>query len=445
MKMLDAGAAEFDRQLSELLTLDMAVSEKVQQTVQDIIRQVRESGDEALVKLTNQLDGRQLASPAGLTVSSEQLAAAAGRLDPLVLQALTESAERIRAYHEQQSQGLVNSWDYQDLLGNRLGQQVRPLQRVGIYVPGGKAAYPSSVLMTAIPARVAGVEELVLCTPVPARVQKVANGTDIDLPGDALLAAAHLAGVSRVFTLGGAQAIAAMAHGTQTIPAVNKIVGPGNAFVTAAKQQLFGQVGIDMIAGPSEVVIVADETANPDWVIQDLFAQAEHDEMAQALLITPSIKLRDAVQAGMPAALAEAGRAEIIGTSLANRGAIIQVADLDQAMAVANRIAPEHLQLAVAEPESLLSKVQCAGAVFLGHATAEVVGDYAAGPSHVLPTAGSARFSSPLGVYDFLSRTSVVQCSPRGAVELNRAAAILARVEGLGAHAAAAENRVKNV
>ena len=463
MKLLDAAAADFEAQLADLLALDAEADEAVQKTVREIIQRVRQEGDAALVELTNQLDGRQVKSAAELLVTGEQMAAAAERLDPLVLDALNESVDRIRIYHEVQKRSLgdLSGWQYKDALGNSLGQQVKPMERVGIYVPGGKAAYPSTVLMTAIPARVAGVTELVLCVPVQGGGQgsgqsKAGRGSGQGKAGqgsgqgetaqvdDVLLAAAHLAGVNKLFTIGGAQAIAALAHGTASIPAVSKIVGPGNIYVTTAKQQVYGKVGIDMIAGPSEVVIIADETANADWVIQDLFAQAEHDEMAQSILITDSPALQDAVRARLPDALNEALRADIIRQSLEGRGAIIQVADLDAAVQVANRIAPEHLQLAVADPEPLLDEVQNAGAVFLGHETAEVVGDYTAGPSHVLPTAGSARFGSPLGVYDFLTRTSIVQCSAKGAVELNRAAAILARVEGLGAHAEAAENRVKN-
>ena len=434
IKVLDGRAADFDGALTRLLEIDEGARDRVRDAVARIIRDLRQGGDEALVELTNRFDRRSVRSPEELVVSQERIEAALKTIDPMVREALGESASRIRLYHEAQKKahGAGRNWQYRDGLGNTLGQRVRAMERVGIYAPGGKAAYPSTVLMTAIPARVAGVREVVLCAPAP--------GGEVD---DVLLAAARLAGIEQVYSVGGAQAVAAMAYGTGLVAPVDKIVGPGNIYVTTAKELVFGQVGIDMLAGPSEVVIVADDSSRPDWVLQDLFAQAEHDEMARSILITPSEALIDQVLERLPAAMGRAQRAAIIRESLAARGAMIRVADLTQAMRIANRIAPEHLQLAVSEPEALLKLVRHAGAVFLGQDTAEVVGDYTAGPSHVLPTSGTARFGSPLGVYDFLVRTSVVHCSRKGAIELNRISAILARSEGLGSHAESAACRVR--
>jgi len=343
-------------------------------------------------------------------------------------EALATAAARIRAYHEHQR---AQSWSFTEADGTRLGQNITPLDRVGIYVPGGKAAYPSTVLMNALPAQVAGVGEIIMVVPTPGGVKNAL-----------VLAAAHLAGVTRVFTIGGAQAVAALAYGTATIPAVDKIVGPGNVYVAAAKRRVFGTVGIDMIAGPSEILIIADASANADWIAMDLFSQAEHDEAAQAILLSPDAALLDQVEASIARQLPAQPRAAIVARSLTQRGALIRVRDLDEACTIANRVAPEHLELAVAEPEPLLPKIRNAGAIFLGHYSSEALGDYCAGPNHVLPTARSARFSSPLGVYDFQKRSSVIAVSRAGAQSLGRIASTLARGEGLTAHAQSAEYRI---
>ena len=350
-------------------------------------------------------------------------------VDPTQREALEYAAQRIRHFHQQQVQ---QSWQYLDDEGNLLGQKISPLERVGLYVPGGKASYPSSVLMNALPAKVAGVEEVIMVVPAP--------GGELS---DLVLAAACIAEVDRVFTIGGAQAIAALAWGTETIPAVDKIVGPGNVYVARAKQQVFGRVGIDMVAGPSEILIICDGATDPDWVAMDLFSQAEHDENAQSLLLCPDENYLDAVQASIDRLLPSMERANIIRASLANRGAMILTRDLAEAVAVSNRLAPEHLELSVADPEALLQLVRHAGAIFMGPFTSETVGDYCAGPNHVLPTAGSARYASPLGVYDFQKRSSLIMCSERGVQELGSAAAILARGESLTAHARSAEMRLK--
>ncbi|MDA0978746.1 MAG: histidinol dehydrogenase [Proteobacteria bacterium] len=434
MQWLNAGSAGFDAALADLLSVSETNTESVRDAVRQIISAVRSEGDQALVRLTNQLDGQQVSEMGSLRVSRERMADACQKINPITLEALTASRDRVRAYHQQQLQavGGASDWSYIDELGNSLGQSVRPMERVGIYAPGGKAAYPSTVIMTAIPARVAGVQEIVLCVPTP--------GGEIN---EVLLAAAHLCDIDHVFAIGGAQAVAAMAYGTRSVPPVDKIVGPGNIYVATAKEMVFGQVGIDMIAGPSEVVIVADDSARAEWLVLDLFAQAEHDEMAQSILISPSQALLAQVRDLLPARLAEQSRQDIIRESLDRRGALIQVEDLAQAFDVVNRIAPEHLQLVLASPRDHLGSIRHAGAIFLGENTTEVVGDYTAGPSHVLPTSGTARFSSPLGVYDFLVRSSIVECSRQGALELNRAAAILAEEEGLDAHAGSARYRAE--
>jgi histidinol dehydrogenase len=395
---------------------------------------VRVRGDEALVELTNRFDGQSVSDMAALSIGQDQLLEAYESIDDLVRDALIESADRVREYHEHQKASIASGdgWRYTDNMGNHLGQNIRPMSRVGIYAPGGKASYPSTVIMTAIPAQVAGVNEMILCVPTP--------GGELN---PTLLAAAHLCGIEHVFSLGGAQAIAAMAFGTEAVPKVDKIVGPGNIYVATAKEMVFGKVGIDMIAGPSEVVIVADDSADPNWVILDMFAQAEHDEMAQAIVISPSEKLLGVIAQQLPIKLAQQKRRSIISEAISSRGALIKVKDLDEAFEIVNKIAPEHLQLAIDAPEAWLPNVEHAGAVFLGVDTAEVVGDYTAGPSHVLPTSGTARFASPLGVYDFQTRTSIIQCSREGAVKLSRAAAILASEEGLYAHAESALARVK--
>ncbi|MEK9821417.1 MAG: histidinol dehydrogenase [Gammaproteobacteria bacterium] len=435
MQRLDRSQADFDEKLSALLRVPAEDAAEVRAVVAEILGDVRSGGDVRLVELTNQLDRRDVASAVELKIEKDRLKTAFDNLDPLLAEALSASVDRVRTYHEAQLAALGGGedWQFTDSLGNTLGQKVSGMQRVGLYAPGGKAAYPSTVIMTAIPAKVAGVEELVLCVPTP--------GGEVN---ETLLAAAYLCGVDHVFTIGGAQAIAAMAFGTDAVPRVDKIVGPGNLFVAVAKEMVFGTVGIDMIAGPSEVLIIADKTASPDWIVKDLFAQAEHDEMAQSILISADSDLLTAVAERLPVLLAEQPRSDIIAASLKARGAMIQVADLSEALALANRIAPEHLQLAIENPADCLDEIRFAGAVFLGVDTAEVVGDYTAGPSHVLPTSGTARFASPLGVYDFQIRASVIDCSREGSIVLNRTAALLADVEGLTAHGDSARARVSN-
>ena len=431
---LDTKDLGFDQEFAALLLIPEEDRNDVRTSVRKILDEVKAGSDGALLRLTSTFDHFSVSDISELVVSPERLKAAYEGLDTLVRDALNESIERVTQYHEKQLAAFGNgqSWQYIDEWGNKLGQRVTPMQRVGIYAPGGKASYPSTVIMTAIPARVAGVAEVILCAPAP-------KGEVNNL----LLAAAYRCGVDQVITIGGAQAIAAMAYGTETVARVDKIVGPGNIFVATAKEMVFGDVGIDMIAGPSEVVIVADSNADVEWIVLDMFAQAEHDEMAQAILISDSEALLDAVHAAMPAALEAQKRKKIIQDSISTRGALIKVTDLDEAFEIVNRIAPEHLQLAMAEPELHVQKVKHAGAVFLGMHSAEVVGDYTAGPSHVLPTSGTARFASALGTYDFQTRTSMVACSPNGSIKLNRAAAILATEEGLGAHAASASARAR--
>ena len=407
---------------------------QVRDSVAQILNDVRVRGDSALVEQTRLFDGYDVIDVSELIIGPTTLLKAYDSIDRVVRAALIESAERVREYHEKQKSFLQcqDGWRYTDSMGNQLGQNIRAMGRIGIYAPGGKASYPSTVIMTAIPAQVAGVKEIILCSPAP-------DGK----PNPLLLAAAHLCGIERVFAIGGAQAVAAMAFGTEAVPKVDKIVGPGNIYVATAKGMVFGKVGIDMIAGPSEVVIVADESADPEWVVQDMFAQAEHDEMAQAIVISPSEKLLRLIMELLPIKLAEQKRKSIIAEALSSRGALIKVRGLEEAIDVVNKIAPEHLQLAIDKPEKWLSKVNHAGAVFLGMDTAEVLGDYTAGPSHVLPTSGSARFASPLGVDDFQVRSSIIHCSRKGAVKLSRAAAILANEEGLDAHAESALARIK--
>jgi histidinol dehydrogenase len=431
---LDSESSQFLSALQSLLEIPEHNQAQVRDRVADILQDVRIRGDEALVELTNRFDHQSVSGLAELSIGQAQLLEAYESIDDLVRVALVESVDRVREYHEHQKSSIASAdgWRYTDSMGNLLGQNVRPMSRVGIYAPGGKACYPSTVIMTAIPAQVAGVSEMILCVPTP--------GGELN---PTLLAAAHLCGIDHVFAVGGAQAIAAMAFGTEVVPKVDKIVGPGNIYVATAKEMLFGKVGIDMIAGPSEVVIVADDSADPTWIIQDMFAQAEHDEMAQAIVISPSENFLDAISEQLPSKLVQQKRQIIISEAISNRGALIKVKDLNEAFEVVNKIAPEHLQLAIDTPEVWLPNVRHAGAVFLGVDTAEVLGDYTAGPSHVLPTSGSARFASPLGVYDFQTRTSVIQCSREGAVKLSRAAAIIASEEGLYAHAESALARVK--
>ncbi len=428
IKQLDTRAPEFERQFESLLAGETAAHKSVERVVRDIVLDVRQRGDLAVMELTNRLDRRQVSDFAELVVGRDQLEAALAALPVEQRKALEASAGRIREYHQKQRQ---ESWRYDDGRGTQLGQKITPMDRVGMYVPGGKAAYPSSVLMTAIPAKVAGVREVVMVSPAP---DDQLNGT--------VLAAAALAGVDRVISIGGAQAVAAMAYGTASVPKVDKIVGPGNIYVATAKRAVYGVVDIDMIAGPSEILILCDGLTNPDWVAMDLFSQAEHDEDAQSILITPDATFIDRVVDSIDRLLPTLARRDIVSKSLSARGALIGVRDMDEAVELANRIAPEHLELSVEDPESLLPGIRHAGAIFMGRHTSEAIGDYCAGPNHVLPTAGTARFSSPLGVYDYQKRSSIIYCSPDGARELGAIASVLARAESLEAHARAAELRM---
>jgi len=430
MQRLDSSHSDFGVLLDQLTSWQEGLDKSVAATVASIIDNVARRGDEAVLEYTARFDKVQAATVAELEMSKEKLAAALDRIAPDHREALEFAADRVRSYHEHQTQ---QSWQYEDPLGNVLGQKITPLERAGIYVPGGKASYPSSVLMNAVPAKVAGVAEIIMVVPAPAGELN-----------DLVLAAAHIAQVDRVFTIGGAQAVAALAHGTATIPAVDKIVGPGNIYVATAKRQVFGRVGIDMVAGPSEILVICDGSTNPDWVAMDLFSQAEHDENAQSLLLCPDAAYLDQVQASMDRLLPGMERADIIRSSLAARGAMIRTRDLVDAVAVSNRLAPEHLELSVADPEALLPLVQHAGAIFMGAYTSESLGDYCAGPNHVLPTSRTARFSSPLGVYDFQKRSSLIMCSERGVQELGRMASVLARGESLPAQARSAELRLKD-
>ena len=427
MRQISSIADDFPKQLDELLAWDMSTSSDVDVVVAEIIAEVRARGDEALLAYTKKFDRVSAASVAEFEISHDRLAAAWAKIDASAQQALEVAASRIRQFHEKQVEA---SWSFTDDLGNQLGQRISPIERVGVYVPGGRAAYPSSVLMTLVPAKVAGVDEVVVTVPTPDGVVN-----------DMVLAALHLAGADQVFTIGGAQAVAAMAYGTQTIKKVDKIVGPGSAFVAAAKKQVFGQVGIDMIAGPSEVLVIADGTTSVEWAVLDLFSQAEHDSSAQSILISPDANFIKAVAEKIEAMLPSMQRAEIIAASLASRGALIHCADVQDAIAIANRIAPEHLELAVADPETWAKGIRHAGAIFMGAHTGETFGDYIAGPSHVLPTFGTARFASPLGVYDFQKRSSMIHMSSKGAAHLATQTDLLATSEGLEAHALAARVR----
>jgi histidinol dehydrogenase len=427
LRRMDASAPGFDAAFGRLVAFEAAQDPAVDAAVATIVADVRARGDAALLEYTARFDRVHASRVADLEVGPDAMRAAYEALPPSQRDALAAAAARVRAYHERQK---AASWSYREADGTELGQRVTPLDRVGLYVPGGKAAYPSSVLMNAIPAHVAGVPEIVMVVPTPDGVRN-----------PLVLAAAHLAGVSRAFTIGGAQAVAALAYGTATIPAVDKICGPGNAYVAAAKRRVFGTVGIDMVAGVSEILVIADGTANPRWVAIDLFSQAEHDELAQAILVSPDAGLIEAVAREADAWLAQMPRAAIIAASFANRGALVKVRDLDEACAIANRVAPEHLELAVADPDALLPKIRHAGAIFVGHHTSEPLGDYCAGPNHVLPTGRTARFSSPLGVYDFQKRSSLIRVSAEGARTLGAVASTLAHGEGLVAHARAAEAR----
>ncbi len=430
IKRLDATQADFDQQLDRLLAWESVSDDKVNGIVNEVIARVRAEGDAALVEFTNRFDRTSATAIQDLELGQARLQQALDGLPTEQRAALEKAAERVRSYHERQK---GESWQYTEADGTMLGQQITPMDRVGIYVPGGKAAYPSSVLMNALPAHVAGVKEIIMVVPTP---EGVVN--------ELVLAAAALAGVDRVFTLGGAQAVAALAFGTETVPRVDKIVGPGNIFVATAKRAVFGTVGIDMIAGPSEILVVCDGQTDPDWVAMDLFSQAEHDEDAQSILVCPDADYIDRVEASINRLLPTMERREIIQISLENRAALIKVADMDQAAEVSNRIAPEHLELSVADPEALLPQIRHAGAIFMGRYTAEALGDYCAGPNHVLPTSGTARFSSPLGVYDFQKRSSLIMFSADGASEMGKVASVLARGESLTAHARSAEYRIKD-
>jgi histidinol dehydrogenase len=429
LRQLRSDAASFEADLSALLAFESAQDPALETRVRAILADVKARGDAAVVESTAKFDRWTPQSAAALEVPKQALNAALDGLDKNVRAALETAAARIRSYHEHQ---LQPSWSYTEADGTVLGQQITPLDRAGLYVPGGKAAYPSSVLMNAVAAKVAGVGELIMVTPTP-------DG----LLNETVLAAAALAGVDRVFRVGGAQAVGALAYGTSTIPAVDKIVGPGNAYVAAAKRFVFGVVGIDMVAGPSEILVIADGKTDPKWVAMDLFSQAEHDEIAQAILLCPDADYIVRVKQAIDALLPSMPRADIIRASLGNRGALIHVRDLDEACEISNRIAPEHLELSVADPDALLPKLKHAGAIFMGAFSSESLGDYCAGPNHVLPTSRTARFSSPLGVYDFQKRSSVIKVSAQSAVTLGKVAATLARSEGLEAHAQSADFRLQ--
>jgi len=430
IRRFSSAQPDYAQQMDTLLSWEAVSDAQVQKTVSDIVFDIRTRGDAALIEYTNKFDRMNVSSMAQLELSQEQLQKALDELPAERREALLLAAGRVRSYHEKQKQ---DSWDYTEADGTLLGQKVTPMDRVGIYVPGGKAAYPSSVLMNAIPAHVAGVQEIIMVVPTP----------DGEL-NQLVLAAAAAAGVSRVFTVGGAQAVAALAYGTETVPGVDKIVGPGNIYVATAKRMVFGQVGIDMIAGPSEILVVCDGKTDPDWIAMDLFSQAEHDEDAQSILVSTDADFLDAVKASIDKLLPTMERAEIIRTSLTERGALIHAQSDADAIAIINRIAPEHLELSVEDPQAWLPDVRHAGAIFMGRYTAEALGDYCAGPNHVLPTSGTARFSSPLGVYDFQKRSSLIMCSADGASELGKTASVLARGEFLTAHARSAEYRIKD-
>ncbi len=429
IRRLDAREPGFLASLAALLALESETDGRIEAAVAEILESVRTLGDPAVLEYTRRFDGVDATSMAALELPRSALTGALESLSVAQREALRIAADRVRVYHERQR---ISSWDYVEADGTRLGQQVTPLDRVGLYVPGGRASYPSSVLMNAIPAKVAGVGELIMVVPTPRGEQN-----------PLVLAAAAITGVDRVFTIGGAQTVAALAYGTQTIPQVDKIVGPGNAYVASAKRRVFGTVGIDMVAGPSEVLIISDGSGHADWVAMDLFAQAEHDELAQSILLCTDADFIDRVEESIARLLPEMPRRETIASSLKNRGALIHVESLEQACALANRIAPEHLELALAEAAPWVERIRHAGAIFVGHHSVEALGDYCAGPNHVLPTMRSARFSSPLGVYDFQKRTSVIEISAAGAQTLGEVASILAHGEGLQAHARSAEMRLK--
>ena len=427
--------ANFDVALAQRLAFDDSTDAGIQNAVTEIIAAVRARGDAAVIEYTNRFDRVNVSAMSELTLTQDDLKTAFDGLDDTQKNALHAAAQRVRDYHVAQNQASGQSWSYTEADGTVLGQKVTPLDRVGIYVPGGKAAYPSSVLMNAIPAHVAGVQDIIMVVPTPDGVRN-----------PLVLAAAFVAGVNRVFTIGGAQAVAALAYGTDSVPRVDKIVGPGNAFVAEAKRRVFGQVGIDMIAGPSEILVIADGSTPADWVAMDLFSQAEHDELAQSILLCPSAEYISEVQSAIERLITEMPRAEVIRTSLQNRGILIQTRDMNEACEIANRIAPEHLEISVADSaqaNAYAAQIRHAGAIFIGAYTSESLGDYCAGPNHVLPTSGTARFSSPLGVYDFQKRSSMIQVSEAGAQTLGQIASTLAHGEGLTAHARSAEFRLK--
>lgn len=433
IRKFDSTDPDFKSQLADVLAFEASEDEAIDRSVQRILEDVKVRGDVAVLEYTKQFDHVDAASMQVLEIKSDALQAALAQLSPVRRAALQTAADRVRVYHERQKAEIgSDGFSYTEADGTILGQKVTPLDRVGIYVPGGKAAYPSSVLMNAIPAKVAGVQEVIMVVPTP-------NGVKNEL----VLAAAAMSGVDRVFTIGGAQAVAALAYGTATIPQVDKIVGPGNAYVAAAKRRVFGTVGIDMIAGPSEILVVCDGTTDPDWIAMDLFSQAEHDELAQSILVCPDAAYLDAVAASVNRQLADMPRKEVITTSLTNRGAMIKVRDMDEACEIANLIAAEHLEISTENPQQWADKIRHAGAMFLGRFSSESLGDYCAGPNHVLPTSRTARFSSPLGVYDFQKRSSMLQVSEGGAQTLGKVAAELAYGEGLQAHARSAEYRLK--
>ena len=438
---LSTTQADFETLFQQRLHWSADTDAAIEQRVADILADVKARGDAAVLEYTARFDGLQAPNMAALELTQAELKAAFEGLPKVQQQALQDAAARVRSYHEAQKKASGESWQYRDADGNLLGQKVTPLDRVGIYVPGGKAAYPSSVLMNAIPAHVAGVGEIIMVVPTPAKDRSAAGAARAE-KNPLVLAAAYVAGVTRAFTIGGAQAVAALAYGTATVPAVDKITGPGNAYVAAAKRRVFGTVGIDMIAGPSEILVLADGSTPADWVAMDLFSQAEHDELAQSILLCPDAAYIAAVQASIDKLLPEMPRKDIIAASLNGRGALIHTRNMQEACDISNRIAPEHLEVSSHNPHQWEPLLKHAGAIFLGAFTSESLGDYCAGPNHVLPTSGTARFSSPLGVYDFQKRSSLIEVSEQGAQVLGQIASVLAHGEGLQAHARAAEMRL---
>ena len=450
IRQLDTRDAGFEADFQKVRHWSAETDQAIEQRVAAILEDVRLRGDAALLEYTLRFDGLKVASAAALEIDPGELHAALAAIPPAQRQALEAAADRVRSYHQRQLEACGRSWQYRDEDGTLLGQKVTPLDRVGIYVPGGKAAYPSSLLMSAVPAKVAGVGEIIMVVPTPVEGSIAAGGAgagagkgaQLGVRNTLVLAAAAVAGVDRVFTIGGAQAVGALAYGTATVPAVDKITGPGNAYVASAKRRVFGTVGIDMIAGPSEILVLADGSAPPDWVAMDLFSQAEHDEMAQSILLCPDAAYIAQVLAAMERLLPEMPRGEVIRASLEGRGALIHTRSMEEACDISNRIAPEHLEISSADPHRWEPRLKHAGAIFLGAFTSESLGDYCAGPNHVLPTSGTARFSSPLGVYDFQKRSSLIEVSEAGARKLGPIAAELAYGEGLQAHARAAEMRL---